>query len=41
MVNEIGKDLNTAVYLLFDRVEEETRKAESFVAGQQKNIAEI
>lgn len=41
LVTDIGKDLNTGIHLLFDRVEEETRKAEAFVAGQQKNIDEI
>lgn len=40
-VQSLGKDHNTAVNLLFDKVMEETHKAEQFVASQQKNILEI
>jgi len=40
-VTEITTEMKTSATLLFDKVENESLKADQFVLGQNKNIAEI
>lgn len=40
-VTEVEREMQTSVNLLFDKVESESLKADTFVTGQSKAIAEI